>query len=126
MFYFSYFCVRIVRTTCEMTSSETLEVAFVTDGTSGATVWDTANGTMLKTYRHTASIGQNCISLLGNDYLIAADKGPLIHTWPINSQERTHQVRMLCGGKINSLAASPDGLYIAVAINEKLQVWMVS
>jgi len=33
---------------------------------------------------------------------------------------------MLCGGKINSLAASPDGLYIAVAISEKLQVWMVS
>lgn len=109
-----------------MTSSETLEVAFVSDGTSGATVWDMANGTMLKTYRHTASIGQNCISLLGNDYLIAADKGPLIHTWPINSQERTHQVRMLCGGKINSLAASPDGLYIAVATNEKLQVWLVS
>ncbi|CAI6343875.1 unnamed protein product [Macrosiphum euphorbiae] len=107
-----------------MTSSETLEVAFVSDGTSGATVWDTTNGTMLKTYRHTASIGQNCMSLLGNDYLIAADKGPLIQTWPINSQERTHQVRMLCGGKINSLAASPDGLYIAVAISEKLQVWM--
>jgi len=109
-----------------MTSSETLEVAFVSDGTSGATVWDTTNGTMLKTYRHTASIGQNCLSLLGNDYLIAADKGPLIQTWPINSQERTHQVRMLCGGKINALAASPDGLYIAVAISEKLQVWMVS
>lgn len=109
-----------------MTSSETCEVAFVTDGTTGATVWDTSNGTMLKTYRHTASVGQNCISLLGNDYLIAADKGPLIHTWPINSQERTHQVRMLCGGKINALAASPDGLYIAVAISEKLQVWMVS
>lgn len=109
-----------------MTSSDTLEVAFVTDGTSGITVWDTANGTMLKTYRHTASIGQNCVSLLGNDYLIASDKGPLIYTWPINSQEKTQQVRMLCGGKINSLAASPDGLYIAVAIGEKLQVWMVS
>jgi len=108
-----------------MTSCETLEVAFVTDGTSGATVWDTANGTMLKTYRHTASIGQNCMSLLGKDYLLAADKGPLIHAWPINSQEKTHQVRMLCGGKINSLAASPDGLYIAVATCEKLHVWMV-
>jgi WD40 repeat protein len=71
-------------------------------------------------------VSQNCVSLLGNDYLIAADKGPLIHTWPINSQEKTHQVRMLCGGKINSLAASPDGLYIAVAIGEKLQVWLVS
>lgn len=109
-----------------MTSSDTIEVAFVTDGTSGATVWDPTNGTMLKTYRHTASIGQNCVGLLGNDYLVAADKGPLIHTWPINSQEKTHQVRMLCGGKINALATSPDGLFIAVAISEKLQIWMVS
>ncbi|XP_050436219.1 WD repeat-containing protein 18 [Adelges cooleyi] len=107
-----------------MSFSETLEVAFVSDGTTGASVWDTANGTMLKTYRHTSSLGQNSLSLLGTDYLLAADKGPLIHTWPINSQERTHQVRMLCSGKINALAASPDGLYIAVAIAEKLQVWL--
>lgn len=109
-----------------MTSSEILEVALVSDGTTGASVWDFSNGTILKTYRHTASIGQNSLSLLGTDYILAADKGPLIHTWPINSQERTHQVRMLCAGKINALAASPDGIFIAVAIAEKLQIWMVS
>lgn len=110
-----------------MAYDKTLEVAFMSDGTTGVSVWNIANGTQLKTYRHTASISQNCVSQLGHDYLIAAGKSsPIIYAWPINSQERTHQVRMLCGGKINALAASPDGVYIAVAVGEKLHLWLVS
>lgn len=104
--------------------AEINDVIFTSDTFGNMNVWDLKSGTTLMTYKSTA-INARCMDILNNDYVLAVQKGPLILAWPINSQEKVQHIKMLCPGEIGCFSISPDGLYIAVSIENKLLIWQV-
>lgn len=104
--------------------SEISDVIFTSDTFGNMNVWDLRSGTTLMTYKST-SINPRCMDILNNDYVLAGQKNPLILAWPINSQEKVQNIRMLCPGVIGCFSVSPDGLFIAVSIESKLMIWQV-
>ncbi|XP_074641136.1 WD repeat-containing protein 18-like [Tubulanus polymorphus] len=111
-----------------MASSTALtEVIFTTESTGqlwNVGVWDASNGTNLAAYKGSTT-GQRSLALLGNDYILgAASNKPLIHVWSLQKKEQ-HQLRIVCPGKVNALAISPDGNYCVAAIAEKLHIWQI-
>ncbi|KAL1447706.1 hypothetical protein WDU94_005597, partial [Cyamophila willieti] len=99
------------------------EVAISSDGSGAISVWEPKGGTLLMSYKGSGVLNPQAFCLLGNDYLLGVEKGkPMIHTWPVNSQEKA-QLRLICPGRISSMEASPDAMYIAVTVETKLHVW---
>ncbi|XP_041359001.1 WD repeat-containing protein 18-like [Gigantopelta aegis] len=89
-----------------------------------ACVWDIQTGASLLTYRG-GSTGPRTLCVLGGDYLIGADSNkPLLHLWSLQKKDQT-QMRIVCPGRVTSLAVSPDGSYCVAGIAEKLHVWQV-
>lgn len=102
------------------------EVAFSCDGSGAISVWEPKGGTLLMSYKGAGVLNPQALCLLGNDYVLGVEKGkPMIHAWPVNSQEKA-QLRLICPGRISSMQASPDAAYIAVSIETKLHVWQIS
>lgn len=104
---------------------EIIDTVFASDTFGNITVWDLKNGTTLINYKSNA-INPKCLDILGNDYILAVERGPLINVWPINSQEKLQHLRLVCPGVINVFSISPDNCYIAVALENKLLIWQVS
>lgn len=109
--------------------TDSVEVA-VTSESSGqlcsVSVWDTQTGSQLMTYKGGGVCASHSLSLVGSDYIVAAELSkPLMHVWPINSTEPTQALRAVCNGIISALAASPDGRYIVAGIAEKIHLWQV-
>ncbi|XP_065221153.1 WD repeat-containing protein 18 [Planococcus citri] len=102
--------------------AEINDVIFTSDTFGNMNVWDLKSGTTLMTYKSSA-INARCMDVLNNDYVLAVQKGPLILAWPINSQEKIQHIKMLCPGEVGCFSVSPDGLYIAVSIENKLLIW---
>lgn len=50
---------------------------------------------------------------------------PLIHIWPVNSQEQIQGSRFVMPGKITALAISPDGNYCVAAVTETVHIWEI-
>lgn len=109
--------------------ADAIEVAFTTaanDQLNAANVWDVRTGTNLMSYKG-AVCGMNGLCLLGSDYVISTDKGkPFLRVWPINSHQPLNLPRLLCSWRISAVAASPDKCHIAVAVEEKVQVYQVA
>ncbi|CAH0380683.1 unnamed protein product [Bemisia tabaci] len=104
-----------------------IEAVVSSDGKGGAVVWEPQGGTVLMSYKGAAPCNPHALSFLGQDYLLAVEKGkPLITVWRINSQEKETSIRLLCPGRITSMQASPDALYIAVGIEDKLHIYQVA
>jgi hypothetical protein len=101
-----------------------VDTIFASDAFGNINVFDLRVGTTLMHYKSNA-IPAKCLDVL-QDYVIAAEKGPLIYAWPLNSQEKLQTVRMVCPGVVGCCAVSPDELYIAVSTSEKLLIWQVS
>ena len=100
-----------------------VDTIFATDAFGNINVFDLRVGTALMHYKSNA-IPSKCLNVL-KDHVVAAEKGPLIYAWPINSQEKLQAVRMVCPGVVGCCAVSPDELYIAVSTAEKLLIWQV-
>ncbi|XP_049790972.1 WD repeat-containing protein 18 [Schistocerca nitens] len=112
--------------------TDTTEVVITSDGSGqlwNACVWDPNNGTSLMYYKGGGVSAPHTLCLLGNDYLLSADNArPLIHAWPLNSQETINlgTGRMLCSGCVNALAVSPNAQYCAAGIAERLHIWQIA
>lgn len=70
--------------------------------------------------------GSKTVALVGSDYIVSAEKTkPLLHVWPINSSEPSHDLRTVFPGLVGALAVSPNGKYIVAGIGEKIHLWQV-
>jgi len=66
------------------------------------------------------------LCLLGGDYILSGEQSkPIIHVWPANSHEPSFELRSICSGAVNALAASPNALWVAGAVDDKVHVWQV-
>lgn len=134
--------------------TDSVEVA-ITSETSGqqwsVSVWDILTGSQLITYKvqfclpqslthyNTCSLslivicfqnggvcGSHSLCLAGKDYVVAAELAkPLLHVWPVNSSEPSHDLRTICPGIVGALAVSPNGKFLVAGIAEKIHVWQV-
>lgn len=112
--------------------SHAVEVAVTCEGSGllwNACVWDPRVGTSLMTYRGGGVAAPHSLCLVGKDYLMISDHTkPLLHAWQLNSQQPVlaKGVRLVCPGRVSSLAVSPDGCYCVTAVAEKLHVWHIA
>lgn len=109
--------------------TDSVEVAITSEASGqmwSVSVWDTITGSQLMTYKGGGVCANNGVALVGSDYIIAAEKTkPLLHVWPINSSEPSHELRTVSPGLIGALAVSPNGVYIVAGIGEKLHIWQI-
>ncbi|GLH02792.1 Protein will die slowly [Gryllus bimaculatus] len=101
----------------------------VTSDTSGVLwtvcMWDSQTGTALMNYKGGGTTNMHCLSFVGNDYLLCAEKlKPLIHVWPLNSQEVSKSIeRIVTPGCVSALCVSPTNEYCVIAISENIYIW---
>lgn len=112
--------------------SHAVEVAVTCEGSGllwNACVWDPRVGTSLMTYRGGGVAAPHSLCIVGKDYLMISDHTkPVLHAWQLNSQQPVlaKGVRLVCPGRVSSLAVSPDGCYCVTAVAEKLHVWHIA
>lgn len=58
--------------------------------------------------------------------MTANSSKPLLHIWPVNSQEQVSGLRFVVPGKVTALTVSPDGVYCVAAVSEIIYVWKIS
>ncbi|XP_064386089.1 WD repeat-containing protein 18-like [Halichondria panicea] len=90
--------------------------------------WDVYTGVVHRVYScecgsaDDLSNGGACLCLLGHDHLLCSLPSlPLIYVW--SSYKEQVQLKIACPGVVLALAGSPDGVYCAAAISEKIHVW---
>ncbi|EEB09963.1 WD-repeat protein, putative [Pediculus humanus corporis] len=108
--------------------SDCMEVLFVSDGNGRQTAncFNPNVGTTLMTYNGSGG-AKRTLSVIGNDYLISADLNkPILNVWSLNSQECSHNLRMVISGKPSCLTVSLDGYYCIAGIDEKIYIWQIS
>ena len=100
------------------------EVLVSSDGSCVA-VYDDQTGNLLHQYKggQTAS---RTVTWLGQDWLLSAGRDkPVINVWQVNKSELS-PVRLFSPGPVSAMAASPSGLYLVIATQENLNIYLVS
>lgn len=109
--------------------SDLLEIIITsdTDETSWSIcAWDPRTGTQLQTYKGGGTPAQHSLSSIRNEFLISANSTkPLLHIWPLNSQEQ-QGTRLVTPRKCDALVVSPDGFFCIAGCSEDLYVWEIA
>lgn len=109
--------------------TDLVEVAITSDA-SGANwtccAWDARVGTNLMTYKGGGSASSHSLAFIKNEFIASANNSkPLIHIWPVNSQEQVAGARFVTPGRVTALAISPDGCYCVAGIAETIHIWQI-
>ena len=100
-----------------------VEVLVSSDG-AGVTVYDSETGNSLHQYKG-GRTGGGTVTWLGQDWLLSAGDKPLLNVWQVNRSEQA-SVRLFSPGPVSAMAASPSGLYLVIATQENLNIYLVS
>lgn len=88
-------------------------------------VWDVLTGTTLVTYKGGGVIRQHGLSFISDQFIISAQKDTqILNVWAFQQKDQIH-TKIICPGKVNSLAVTPDSTYCVVSIAEKIYIWQV-
>lgn len=88
--------------------------------------WDPKAGTNLMTYKGGGAANPHALSFIKNEFIITGDSSkPLLHIWPVNSQEQIQGTRLVTTAKVSSLAISPDGNYCVASSGEYIYIWQI-
>lgn len=64
----------------------------------------------------------HALDFIKGEFVVTADSSkPLIHIWPVNSQEKL-QSSIVASGKVTALTVSPDGNYLVLAVGPTIFV----
>jgi len=86
--------------------------------------WDPVTGSSLHQWKGGTSIPHS-LSLVGSDYLLSGQPNkPLLNLWQVNRSEQV-PIRMFTPGPVSALAVSPSGNYLAVSVQENINIWQV-
>ncbi|XP_023944886.2 WD repeat-containing protein 18 [Bicyclus anynana] len=90
-------------------------------------VWDPHNGTNLMTYKGGGTAENRTACFIGSDYFAAVERTkPILHIWPLNSQQTVQGMRFILPGKASAFAVTPDGSYCIAGIDEKIYLWQIA
>lgn len=109
--------------------ADLIEVVLSSDNTDQFytnAVWDPKTGNQLMGYRGGGASRANTVAFINFNFLISANASkPMLHIWPINSQEQLQSSRLVTPGKVNALAVSSDGNYCVCGIAELIYLWHI-
>lgn len=89
-------------------------------------VWDPKTSNQLMGYRGGSAAKSNTVAFINMNFIVSANASkPMIHIWPINSQEQLQSARLVTPGKVNALAVSSDGIYCVCGIAELVYLWHI-
>ncbi|XP_039748372.1 WD repeat-containing protein 18 [Pararge aegeria] len=92
-----------------------------------SSIWDPHNGTNLMTYKGGGTAENRTACFIGGDYLAAVEKTkPILHIWPLNSQQTVQGMRFILPGKASAFAVTADGSYCIAGIDEKIYLWQIA
>ncbi|XP_030567434.1 WD repeat-containing protein 18 [Drosophila novamexicana] len=104
--------------------TEALFISTLNNERASCFVQDLRTGTDLMRYKGGGSMQSHSLQMLEEHFVIAANSAkPLLHVWPINSQEPMSNVRYVVPGKVNALALTPDSAFLIAGIQETIYVW---
>lgn len=107
--------------------ADLVEVILSSDNTDQfytCAVWDPKTSNQLMGYR--GGNAAKSIALINFNFLVTANSSkPMIHIWPINSQEQLQSSRLVTPGKVSTLAVSADGNYCVCGIAELIYLWHI-
>lgn len=110
--------------------SNLLEVLVTCDSNNTlwtCSIWDPHTGTNLMTYKGGGTAETRTLSFIGSDYLAAVEKTkPVLHIWPLNSQQTVQGMRFILPGKASSFAVTQDGSFCIAGIDEKIYLWQIA
>lgn len=86
---------------------------------------DLLTGTSLADFKQGGVAGERSVCLIGQDYLVAAEKDrPKLNIWHLNRRNAFHK-KMIVPGVVNAMLVSPCSTFLLAAIATKLYVWQV-
>ncbi|XP_017029274.1 WD repeat-containing protein 18 [Drosophila kikkawai] len=107
--------------------ADAVEALFISTGSEDNTtcsVQDLRTGTDLMRYKGGGIAQHHGLAMISLSHVFAANSAkPLIHVWPINKQEQMASLRFVVPGKVNALALTPDGCFLAAGIQENIYLW---
>lgn len=90
-------------------------------------VWNPHTGTNLMAYKGGGTAESKTLSFIGKDYIAAVEKNkPILHIWPLNSQQTVQGMRFILPGKASALAITSNGSFCIAGIGEKIYVWQIT
>ncbi|KAH8289376.1 hypothetical protein KR054_004348 [Drosophila jambulina] len=107
--------------------ADAVEALFLSTGSEDNTtcsVQDLRTGTDLMRYKGGGIAQHHGLAMIGLTYVFSANSAkPLIHVWPVNKQEQMASLRFVVPGKVNAMALTPDGCFLAAGIQENIYLW---
>ena len=89
--------------------------------------WNFESGNVEASYKNGGTCSSKSLCQLSNDYFLTAEKEkPLIHVWPVNSQEDMKNVRFVLPEPARVVTVDTNSNYLAVGINVRVYVWHLS
>ncbi|KAJ8934955.1 hypothetical protein NQ314_013085, partial [Rhamnusium bicolor] len=92
-----------------------------------ACLWDYNTLNIHKFFKNGGTITPKCFEIIGQDYILGSEVGkPLLHVWPLNSQDHSKNIRLILPEPPSCLALCPKNIYLAVGISCKLYIWQLT
>ncbi|GJQ87055.1 hypothetical protein Trydic_g6814 [Trypoxylus dichotomus] len=89
--------------------------------------WNYHTGNIEHVYKSGGIASPKTLSMIGNDYLLIGEEDkPLMHIWPVNSQEQMKNFRIVLSDPVKSIDVDPFNNYIIAGIGLKLYLWHLS
>ncbi|XP_053211739.1 WD repeat-containing protein 18-like [Panonychus citri] len=89
-------------------------------------VQDLLTGTQITSFKETIACGYNSLACLFDQYLICSQKdSSVVHLWSLRKKSIV-RTRMKCPANVTALTVTPDGMFIILALGEKIYIYMTS
>ncbi|KAI4464642.1 wd-repeat protein 18 [Holotrichia oblita] len=86
--------------------------------------WNYNTGNVEHVYKSGGTALPKTLCVISSDYLLTAEQDkPLLHIWPVNSQEQVKNIRFVLPDVVSSIDIDSYNNYIAAGIGLKLYVW---
>lgn len=106
-----------------------MEVLISTDSSfeskTSMNLWNPMTGTKMASFRGPPAAQSSLAFIRDEGFAIVEAGKPFIHFWQYGTPAQTSR-RILCTGKPGPMTISPDGNFLAVAVEEKINIWQAA
>lgn len=106
-----------------------MEVLISTDNSleskTSLNLWNPQTGTKVASFRGPPAAQSSLAFIRDEGFAVVETGKPFIHFWQYGTPNQTSK-RILCSGKPGPMCISPDGNFLAVAVEEKISIWQAA
>lgn len=86
--------------------------------------WNYTTGNIEHVYKNGGSATSKTLQVMNYDYILTAEQNkPLLHIWPVNSQEQVKNLRFVLPDAVSCLEVNRTNDYLIAGIGTKIYVW---